>query len=351
MVGVVVAVLGGPHDHRTAPGRWLLIGFVPVTMFAKLGDRAQTSGASWTDLLSGGGRTGWDDSVNRMWMHAVLVVLLLLVQRTAATPDESLTAKRRTSRSVTATGPVVVLAVGVWVALQWQPPYAPLPPTAAAPIVITSGSQAAGELIDGSSVRQEVTAPVVDLPADSRPRQVCADVTVVTYGRENVGVLTLEFTFGRVTETTVVPAGALVDFGTIEACVDLSRDEQRTLLDPLPPMTVEVLATGAGPGEAVSVLIADDAPPALGLGAEGAIATTADARGVLSQSVSGPLVMDLVVRYSSAPSWVGRLIEWIVLLLPWVVLILGAALIHDDRRERASRPNEPYGATARLGRR
>jgi hypothetical protein len=61
--------------------RWALIGFIPLTMFSKLGDGLQAVDSDFGTLLSGGGRVGWGDSVNRMWTHAILLVLMLFIVR------------------------------------------------------------------------------------------------------------------------------------------------------------------------------------------------------------------------------------------------------------------------------
>ena len=55
-----------------APARWLLIGFIPVTLLARLSDGIQQEDelvGLATSLLSGGGRTSAGDSVTRMWTH------------------------------------------------------------------------------------------------------------------------------------------------------------------------------------------------------------------------------------------------------------------------------------------
>lgn len=74
---------GGSADGSA---RALLIGFIPISLVSKLGDGVFIGGGSIIDLLvsaSGGGRVGWGDSVNRMWMHAVLMVLFLTLIRFA----------------------------------------------------------------------------------------------------------------------------------------------------------------------------------------------------------------------------------------------------------------------------
>lgn len=77
---VAVRLTVGRDDLRTGPARWFVVGFIPITMLMKLGDGLQGEGAGLASLISGGGRIGWGDSVNRMWMHAALVVLLLVIR-------------------------------------------------------------------------------------------------------------------------------------------------------------------------------------------------------------------------------------------------------------------------------
>lgn len=63
--------------------RWALIGFIPLSLLSKLGDGLQSPEAGFETLLRGGGRIGWGDSVNRMWTHAIFLVLLLVILRFA----------------------------------------------------------------------------------------------------------------------------------------------------------------------------------------------------------------------------------------------------------------------------
>ena len=77
--------VGVREEAEDGPGilgaRWLLIGFIPITALSRLGAGLERSDSSFSTLLSGGGRIGWGDSVNRMWTHAVLLVLALVVAR------------------------------------------------------------------------------------------------------------------------------------------------------------------------------------------------------------------------------------------------------------------------------
>ena len=83
LIGLVaVAARERPDDGPGVLGaRWVLIGFIPLTMFAKLGDGLQAIDSDFGTLLRGGGRVGWGDSVNRMWTHAILLVLMLFIVR------------------------------------------------------------------------------------------------------------------------------------------------------------------------------------------------------------------------------------------------------------------------------
>ena len=88
---LAVAVPERPSDGLGLLGaRWALIGFIPLTLLSKLGDGLQSSETGFETLLSGGGRIGWGDSVNRMWTHAILLVLFLLIARfTQLSGDEA----------------------------------------------------------------------------------------------------------------------------------------------------------------------------------------------------------------------------------------------------------------------
>jgi hypothetical protein len=87
MMIVALAVTAAPLGPDTGPGahsaRYALIAFVPLTIITKLGDGLERSGAGIEVLLSGGGRVGWGDSVNRMWTHVILIVMLLAMERVA----------------------------------------------------------------------------------------------------------------------------------------------------------------------------------------------------------------------------------------------------------------------------
>ncbi len=82
MILVAMIVLAAKRAEDSGPGplaaRLVLVSFVPLTILTKLADGLELPGSGAATLLSGGGRVGWGDSVNRMWLHAMLLVLLLL---------------------------------------------------------------------------------------------------------------------------------------------------------------------------------------------------------------------------------------------------------------------------------
>ena len=86
MVLLAILVVGLPEETTDGFGllaaRWTLIGYVPLTFFAKLGDGLQQGPDSvFAALLDGGGRIGWGDSVNRMWTHVIPLILAIIVMR------------------------------------------------------------------------------------------------------------------------------------------------------------------------------------------------------------------------------------------------------------------------------
>lgn len=88
LVGVLLAVLvvaalavreQTDLERALRPVRTLLIGFLPVTMIAKMADSVRT--LDLDRMLSGGGVPGFFDSVNRMWLHALMLAVLLILVR------------------------------------------------------------------------------------------------------------------------------------------------------------------------------------------------------------------------------------------------------------------------------
>lgn len=81
---------------RLRPARYLVAGYFPAIMLPRLASsQAWAPGASIDlDLISQGARLGWSDSVNRIWFHlavVLLLALLLALTESNAEPSDALT--------------------------------------------------------------------------------------------------------------------------------------------------------------------------------------------------------------------------------------------------------------------
>ncbi len=145
-------------DRTASIARWAVIGFIPATFLSKLADGTQSGeGLSvlTTALLSGGARVGWGDSVNRMWAHIALVVLLLGL---VAMLDGS--AARWTTPRIIAVG--IVLLIGVTEFNRWEPQVAPEPssgPLWAVPTPVPESLPARSPVNAPASTTQAVWRP------------------------------------------------------------------------------------------------------------------------------------------------------------------------------------------------
>jgi hypothetical protein len=308
-------------------------------MLVKLGDGLQGQDADWATLISGGGRIGWGDSVNRMWTHAVLVVLLLLLVRVGearnTAPSGPAAGSGRTAGRAWAVGrSAALLGVAVWLALQWQPAHLPRP--TGVPMVLSevAGDRPMVELVDGARAQQTVIPPtldpVVDLPYSTRPVAVCADVRFVTFARDNVGSVELALSLAGATARRSVLASEIEDWGREEICLDLDRVPEGVLPGPLHPVTVEVVGVGGAPGASVGVL--EGPANVTSPGGGGALVAVDAAAGVPTGRLAGPLVMDLTIVSDPPSAFLSRTIDRVALLLPWVVLLLGSVTVVVDRR-------------------
>lgn len=243
---LLLAVLGVAirHTDTASPSvaamRFLLTGFIPVNLLAKLGDGIFGSNGSILDLLldsRGGGRVGWGDSVNRMWMHAVLIVVALAVIRLAGLPDD-----RRRNRGSALIGPlgrarsgartVTFALFAVWVASMWAPVYveADRPPTfqrTEAWELEIVGERPGPVLVEGAVVQRAVYVPPEAVPgAASANTSLCAVVPFVTYARENRGWIEVELVTGTRSETFTLRQQELEDWSSETFCIhDIRRDD------------------------------------------------------------------------------------------------------------------------------
>lgn len=132
----VMLLLGGlsaaARRERASDGpglsgaRWAIIGFIPLALLAKLGDGLQRGEAGLETLLSGGGRVGWGDSVNRGWTHAIFLIVLLVVMRSGGadhpTDDRGdASARAGWSAWIARVHVALIVVSAAWVASRWQP--------------------------------------------------------------------------------------------------------------------------------------------------------------------------------------------------------------------------------------
>jgi len=341
---ILAGVLGVLHtsdaqDVRTVTARWLLIGFIPLTVIAKLGDGSESGSAGLDVFLAGGGRPGWGDSANRMWMHAVLLLLLVLV---AAVRDSDARPRQRSDTlRLARMGADGALAIaGMWVVLQWQPVYV-LTTTPPEEVVLLSvdGSDPAGELTDGSDVAQSVALSPPDrsgLSPDLRPTKVCADLPIVTYGRPVEGRITIELRVDRQREVTEIPGKDIVDWQRIRTCLELARDDLEDAT-----LEIRVAGIGAPSGAAPSVLLGSAA-------GFGALVTLVGEDGTPVQRRADHLVVDVTLEGQRPLVGTELLPARSILFLPWLAIAVGAASVvarwrtsgHARRRPAMAAPAE-----------
>ena len=339
------AVLTGERrddDPGVLGARWALIGFVPVSLLAKLGDGFERSGSGLATLLSGGARQGWADSINRAWMHALLLVVFLVVVRAAAGRASERVAERAAGdgpRRV-AVRAVALGVVAVTVATLWAPRFVVAESalvdheqrTVAA--LRFGGAEPLVDLLDGRIVEQRLILPAPTDPdgvaADAPLVRACAAPVFVTFGRENVGTLRVTLAAGGATSTHVVEASDLTDFGAERFCLPIPG----ALPDEL---AVTVAGIGAPPGATVGLVAGT------GGDADDPLVRVAEARGAglaqaaLAAPVALTVTVEEVVRSVPPPlaPTTPRSAAGILLLAVPILLALLVVLDLVPRRRRA----------------
>jgi len=338
---VVLALTAGRDDGSIQAARWLLIGFVPVALLSKLGDGLQVTTSGFDRLLSGGGRTGWGDSVNRMWTHVVLIVAYLLVRAAERAPSTVRPSARRAGPMRTvfagAVSAVVLVAFGPWVAGQWRPDHVPIRSVSEErQLLAFSRSGPVADLTDGTVVEQLILLPESTpgvasgsgffAGSDATILAACIDVTFVTYGSDVTGRYRIELTYGERTATRTIDARDVVDWGTQRACLDLEPED--TGSGSPSEMHVRISGNGAAPGRAAAVLGSDEA---VGFGA---VVTTVAPDGTKVVRRVMPLGITLSIAVDDPIPVFSRPLERSNLLLPWLAALLGIAAVV----ERISHP-------------
>ncbi len=320
-VGLVLTAGSGAVHVQSA--RWLIIGFVPVAVLSKLGDGLQASDAGLELLLSGGGRVGWGDSMNRMWMHAVLVVGYLLVM--AAAPRDRSSPRDGTVRSTPTRIPVgavpllTLFMFGPWVALQWQPNYVPWEvSTEEMQLLDVPGLEAMVELTDRTFVEQRVRLEISELREGFQPLALCIDVPLVTFGRDIEGEVLLELEQAGRSSRRVIEQDRVFDWAPYRVCVDL-EPHAAPRSGPIGAV-VRVTSVGGIEGAAPGVLRADRSP------AFGASITRTDPDGVRIERADH-LALSASLIIEQPPGAFDRPLQRASLVLPWIVLLLGSAAV------------------------
>jgi hypothetical protein len=229
LLGPTVALMGvfglalTTDRPALAPTRWLLIGFIPVTLLAKLADGSDRLGVDAGDslrtiLLSGGGRLSAGDSVNRMWTHAALAAVVLLVIAVIDRPRDGRSPRGVPPAPVPTLAAVLML---VLVASWWRPEYlGPVGPLTEVVLASSVTDRAGPELTDGTVLDQRVDVPAgLTLPADLREVRVCVEVAFTDAGRGADGRFRMTLTAGDVTVTEMLRGEATEDGSVKDVCV------------------------------------------------------------------------------------------------------------------------------------
>jgi hypothetical protein len=271
-----------------APARWLTIGFIPSVLLAKLLDGSQRlstgdEGALLDLLLSGGGRPGWGDSVNRMWTHGALVALLLIiVAATAPTRGKDAAEGHGRRRAVRPAGIALVVATLV-TAIWWRPDHmGPVGPASTTVLIDSVAERPGPELLTDAALEQVIPIPIgVTVPADTDSIRACADVTFTDFGRPNDGAFVISVTGDDGATASTEHQGRSQDAGAVKTtCLDL--DPSRPI-----PAELEVRILGLAGALGYSVAPVLDASGGFVSGARvQVIAPSLDPRSSVMRAVS-----------------------------------------------------------------
>ena len=237
-----------------APARTLVIGFLPITLLAKMADGSDRVDADALfdvtgTLLTGGGRVGWGDSGNRMLTHVTLVIVFLFVvallqmgQQEQEDPDASASPRTRPVRSPRAI--VALMTILAFAILTiWDPQNLGWPgPALTTQVLSAETGHARLTLSDGAVLQERIDLPEDLLPSDAASALVCAELLIANPGGTREGALDLEIevdgTVGRQRST------ADATLGDILASVCVEFDGEVSLEGP-----AVVTVTGHGGAE------------------------------------------------------------------------------------------------------
>lgn len=267
----VAGVLRARHVVALAPARMFVLGFIPITLLAKLADGSQgLDVADGSDLfavlLSGGGRLFWGDSSNRMWTHVALAVLLLAIWPLAGRGDVGGREAGRDANREAARGssdgrlmaglrdgaPVMLVGLlGLVVLRMWDPGYLGWDgPATTVSLFEQSVDMIGPDLVDGTTLLATVAVPEeFGLPRDVRAAEVCATVVLINPGPETLGAVTLEVSADGRSGGTDASAQWTDPSDRKTFCVPVGAEVSGDV-------AVRVLATDGVAGRAMGIMVA-----------------------------------------------------------------------------------------------
>jgi hypothetical protein len=275
-VGLLLPLLGEP---RVAPVGMLVVLYVPLAQLSK-------------NLGDGVGRVHWHDSVNRMWMHVLLAVVLLAI---LAAGELGRGAPPRGRTGVRIAAPLLALLM-LLAGRLWEPVLvadaslervvAPSPGPAVA---------AAPELTTGVQVLYDAELQLPDAAALRRADAVelCADVRFGTFARTNTGRVEVRLALDGRTLPTTLDSATFVDNATERVCWPVGSGPE---VIPLLGRGVLIGVRGLDASPAPTVVLAADGRPDI----------------------------TMVLRWQEEPTWVSALVRATPMT---AAVLLGSALI------------------------
>lgn len=291
-------------DVPVAAAVWFVLAYVPITVFVKLGDGLQAADADLSILFSGGGRVGWGDSVNRMWLHIVPILLALLVVHLPSAQRD--VQPRERARAAMVLIPAVVACV------LWQPRYVPVSDVEEFVVHSSGGSEILMELSRGVSVEQVVELDETVVPVGAVPVRICASIPFGTYGRDVTGDVEIQMVVAQGVASRTVRGSQAVDWAAQRICIDLEATASNPVSLPS-RVLVRVFGIDAEPGSALGVLegASGGTPPVARL-PNGSLA--------FEEGTTGPLAAVVTVGYVVGADGFDAVLDQLVPVLPWVGL-------------------------------
>ena len=222
------------------------------------------------------GRVHWHDSNNRMWLHVVPILLLLVFETARTWSDARLAGERATPgipQRLAAGAAVIALALP---AFAWQPTFARESPRDAVLLAEQAESRWKGDGVGGQTGRVGPTligleTVLTRVPFDlavlssadpARPGELCVGVRLGTFGRSVIGGVEIAVVSGRLDSSEVVDVRDLEDLERALVCIDL--DEQQGGIGLLgDDALITIRGRGTVEGAAPAVMLDEAGAPVL----------------------------------------------------------------------------------------